>query len=117
MAEPHRLVGTPARSLAVAVRMSATAPGTLAPMPPGSPPPPPPSKLPPAVFSGAESSAAEMPSQSIHATDNGLLLEVAWEVCNPIGGIFQVIRSKAPAMVEKWGDRYCLVGPYNHQHA
>ncbi len=48
----------------------------------------------------------------------GLLLEVAWEVCNPIGGIFQVIRSKAPSMVARWGaQRYCLVGPWNSQHA
>ncbi|MFO0491235.1 MAG: hypothetical protein ACK51T_02255, partial [bacterium] len=39
---------------------------------------------------------------------HGMLIEVAWEVCNPIGGIFQVIRSKAPAMVERWGERYCL---------
>lgn len=48
---------------------------------------------------------------------HGMLIEVAWEVCNPIGGIFQVIRSKAPAMVERWGERYCLIGPYNPQHA
>jgi glycogen(starch) synthase len=49
--------------------------------------------------------------------EQGLLLEVAWEVCNPIGGIFQVIRSKAPSMVERWGDRYCLIGPWNQTHA
>lgn len=41
-----------------------------------------------------------------------LLLEVAWEVCNQIGGIYQVIRSKVPLMTNRWGDRYCLVGPY-----
>lgn len=41
-----------------------------------------------------------------------LLMEVAWEVCNQVGGIYQVIRSKAPPLVERWGDRYCLVGPY-----
>jgi len=41
------------------------------------------------------------------------LFELAWEVCNQIGGIYQVIRSKAPAMRRKWGDRYVLVGPDN----
>lgn len=47
----------------------------------------------------------------------GHLLEVSWEVCNPVGGIFQVVRSKAPFMVDRWGERYCLVGPYNPQAA
>lgn len=74
------------------------------------------SKITPAVFDGETAPEAAALS-AIRVPDNGLLLEVAWEVCNPIGGIFQVIRSKAPAMVEKWGDRYCLVGPYNPQHA
>jgi glycogen synthase len=41
-----------------------------------------------------------------------LLMEIAWEVCNQVGGIYTVIRSKVPAMVEKWGDDYCLIGPY-----
>jgi glycogen(starch) synthase len=41
-----------------------------------------------------------------------LLIETAWEVCNQVGGIYTVIRSKVPAMVEKWGNRYCLLGPY-----
>ncbi|MCO4293743.1 glycosyltransferase [Solitalea sp. MAHUQ-68] len=40
-----------------------------------------------------------------------LLVEIAWEVCNQVGGIYTVIRSKAPAMVEMWGDNYCLLGP------
>ncbi len=39
------------------------------------------------------------------------LLEVSWEVCNQVGGIYQVLRSKAPAMRARWGDRYLLVGP------
>jgi glycogen synthase len=45
-----------------------------------------------------------------------LLLEVAWEVCNQVGGIYTVIRSKAPSMVANWGNRYCLIGPYVHHH-
>lgn len=40
------------------------------------------------------------------------LFEVSTEVCNQVGGIYQVIRSKAPFMTEKWRDRYCCVGPY-----
>jgi glycogen(starch) synthase len=55
--------------------------------------------------------------QSIpHAPDvlnpDALLVEVAWEVCNQVGGIYTVIRSKVPATMPAWGDRYCLVGPY-----
>ena len=44
-----------------------------------------------------------------------LLCEVAWEVCQQLGGIYTVIRSKVPSVVNQWGDRYCLVGPYNPQ--
>ena len=40
------------------------------------------------------------------------LIEVAWEVCNQVGGIYTVIRSKVPAVMEHWTGRYCLVGPY-----
>ena len=46
-----------------------------------------------------------------------LLLEIAWEVCNQVGGIYTVIRSKVPAMVEKWDDNYVLLGPYFAQKA
>jgi glycogen synthase len=42
-----------------------------------------------------------------------LLVEVAWEVCQQLGGIYTVIRSKVPHMVETWGDQYVLVGPYD----
>ncbi len=55
------------------------------------------------VFGGDTHPAAAPP---------GLLLECAWEVCNQVGGIFQVLRSKVPAMVERWGERYCLIGPW-----
>jgi len=46
-----------------------------------------------------------------------LLFEIAWETCNKLGGIYTVLRSKAPVMTERWGNRYCLIGPYNHQSA
>ena len=42
-----------------------------------------------------------------------LLFECAWEVCWQLGGIYTVLRTKAATMVERWGDRYCLIGPYN----
>jgi glycogen(starch) synthase len=43
---------------------------------------------------------------------DALLVEVAWEVCNQVGGIYTVIRSKVPATVQVWDERYCLLGPY-----
>lgn len=46
-----------------------------------------------------------------------LLIEVAWEACNQVGGIYTVIRTKVPSMVEKWGDDYLLLGPYFTQTA
>ncbi|TYZ07435.1 glycosyltransferase [Hymenobacter lutimineralis] len=48
---------------------------------------------------------------------NALLVEVAWEVCNQVGGIYTVIRSKVPATVQGWQDSYCLLGPYFAQQA
>jgi glycogen(starch) synthase len=46
-----------------------------------------------------------------------LLFEVSWETCNPIGGIYTVLRSKAPIMVERWRHTYHMVGPYVPEHA
>ncbi len=40
------------------------------------------------------------------------LVEVSWEVCNQVGGIYTVIRSKVPCAMEHWAGRYCLVGPF-----
>jgi len=42
-----------------------------------------------------------------------LLFEIAWEVCWQLGGIYTVLRTKAAVTREHWGDRYCLIGPYN----
>jgi len=41
-----------------------------------------------------------------------LLVEVAWEVCNQVGGIYTVIRSKIPSISKRFEDNYCLIGPY-----
>ena len=46
--------------------------------------------------------------------ESTLLTECAWEACNQVGGIYTVLRSKVPTMVGKFGDNYCLVGPYIH---
>jgi glycogen(starch) synthase len=51
------------------------------------------------------------------AITNTLLVEVAWEVCNQIGGIYTVIRSKVPSMLQKWDNQYCAVGPYFPQNS
>lgn len=59
-------------------------------------------------------SRGDGPSQ---APSHSMLLEVGWEVCNQVGGIYQVLKSKAPFMVERWGERYCMIGPWNAQTA
>lgn len=42
---------------------------------------------------------------------NTPLIECSWEVCNQIGGIYTVLRSKVPAMISRYGDSYTLLGP------
>lgn len=60
-----------------------------------------------------------MEREKIKATPqkSKILLELAWEVCNQVGGIYTVIRTKVPSMVEKWGENYFLIGPYFPQTA
>jgi glycogen(starch) synthase len=54
-----------------------------------------------------------LPIASAYAPwDDAVLFEVSWEVCNQVGGIYQVLRSKAATMVQRWGDAYLLVGPH-----
>ncbi len=45
------------------------------------------------------------------APPGAFLFEVSWEVCHQVGGIYQVLRSKARAMRARWDDHYVLVGP------
>ncbi|HKJ23192.1 MAG TPA: glycogen synthase, partial [Myxococcota bacterium] len=53
------------------------------------------------------------PARDWPAPDPGaVLFEISWEVCNQVGGIYQVLRSKASSMQARWGDRYVLVGPW-----
>lgn len=48
-------------------------------------------------------------------SQGALLTEIAWEVCNQIGGIYTVLRSKTPAVINTWGNQYCAIGPYFQQ--
>ena len=49
---------------------------------------------------------------------NVSLFEIAWEVCNQVGGIYTVIRSKVPSVINKWGKvNYFLIGPYFEDQA
>ncbi|MCS6973955.1 MAG: glycogen/starch synthase [Cyclobacteriaceae bacterium] len=43
------------------------------------------------------------------------LIEVSWEVCNQLGGIYTVIRSKVPAVMRHKAGAYFMVGPYMSQ--
>lgn len=42
---------------------------------------------------------------------NIILLEVSWEVCRQIGGIYRVLRTKVPTVAEIFKENYCLIGP------
>ncbi|MBS3151845.1 glycogen/starch synthase [Candidatus Woesearchaeota archaeon] len=41
-----------------------------------------------------------------------ILFEASWEVCNKVGGIYTVIKSKSALMVENYKNNYFLIGPY-----
>lgn len=66
-----------------------------------------------AASSASRPEHARLLSDPEHAPSGTLLVEVAWEVCNQLGGIYQVIKSKAPRMVSRWKNRYYMLGPYN----
>lgn len=57
-----------------------------------------------------------------------VLFEVSTEVCNKVGGIYTVLRSKAPSTVDEFHERYYMIGllqlalvyplgPYNAKQA
>ena len=70
-----------------------------------------PSRRPPAPFESTAS--GETPIDVLTSPPReAFLFEVAWEVCNQVGGIYQVLRSKAELLVERWHEEYCLIGPY-----
>ncbi|MBW2997536.1 hypothetical protein KY349_04315 [Candidatus Woesearchaeota archaeon] len=42
------------------------------------------------------------------------LFEVSWEICNKVGGIYTVIKTKVSPTSKIYGENYCLIGPYFH---
>ncbi len=50
-------------------------------------------------------------TNTISTLSESYLIECSWEVCNQLGGIYTVIRSKVPEYSKQWGNRYCLIGP------
>jgi glycogen synthase len=61
--------------------------------------------------------ATPTPAPEADSNQQPLLFEIGWEVCWQLGGIYTVLRSKIPAMLDRWGERYFLIGPYNPQTA
>ncbi len=65
----------------------------------------------------ADTPSSDVPPTSVATevshTQPPLLFEIGWEVCWQLGGIYTVLRTKALAMQERWGEHYCLIGPYN----
>ncbi|KAI1713216.1 glycogen synthase domain-containing protein [Ditylenchus destructor] len=47
--------------------------------------------------------------------ENRFVFECSWEVVNKVGGIYTVLRTKAPVSTDELGDQYCMLGPYNEE--
>ena len=58
-----------------------------------------------------------MKPKKIKNIANTILVETAWEVCNQVGGIYTVVRSKIPEMVRHWENNFFLIGPYFYDNA
>ena len=67
------------------------------------------------AHAGTTATPAAPPELTVAEAQHALLAEISWEVCQQSGGIYTVMRSKAPSMLERWGKHYCLVGPYDPQ--
>src|SRR5512137_1571182 len=61
--------------------------------------------------------SSEPPTPLDTSTDNRLFVEVGWEACNQVGGIYTVLRTKSQVTTRRYGNRYCIVGPYNESAA
>lgn len=93
-------------------------PATIKPLPSAKPqaelppaPAPPPFTHPPEQQ--ADNPAPDSTSNEPPPKKPPLLFEIGWEVCWQLGGIYTVLKSKADCMIDRWDDRYCLIGPYN----
>ena len=51
--------------------------------------------------------------QNLQAKDSRKLFEISWEVCNQMGGIYTVLRSKMPSVSEYFSANYHAIGPYS----
>jgi glycogen(starch) synthase len=100
---PHTL-GTMPELTRPPMPMPAPAPAPVL----AAPPPPPPAMQEPPETKAPEGASSLQPP---------LLFEIGWEVCWQLGGIYTVLRSKAATTLKTWGDRYCLIGPFNPQTA
>ena len=50
-------------------------------------------------------------------TMNKFLFEVSWEVCNKVGGIYTVLKTKLKEVKKQFGENYILIGPMlEHNH-
>jgi glycogen(starch) synthase len=58
--------------------------------------------------------ASEETDRAPREVKNHMLFEIATEVAHRVGGIYSVIKSKAPVTTAEYGDRYTLIGPLNH---
>lgn len=58
--------------------------------------------------------SAPVETRDVH---NHLLFECAWEVANKVGGIYTVIKTKAPVTAAEYGNRLTLIGPLNYKTA
>ncbi len=68
------------------------------------------------IMAVQNTSTPNIPKLNKKDISESILVEVAWEVMNQVGGIYTVIRSKAPTVSKRWGKNYCLLGPYVHQN-
>lgn len=53
-----------------------------------------------------------MPTQKNTKPKADFIFEISWEICNQVGGIHTVIKTKMSEMVNYYGDNLILIGPY-----
>jgi len=66
------------------------------------------------LSSGLSSSTSSMESPTNTYSNSGhtVLFDIGWEVGKKVGGIYTVLKSKAPVTVDEYKSRYALIGPY-----
>ncbi|KAK2771914.1 glycogen synthase isoform 1 [Emmonsiellopsis sp. PD_33] len=62
----------------------------------------------------SDPSSLDSPKRDIK---NHVLFEISTEVANRVGGIYSVLKSKAPVTTAEYGERYTLIGPLNRASA